>query len=55
MEFLNACLLDRGADFQRVCGQCIIGHTENRIIRGVWLGSSAANTPSFAFALQVGR
>ena len=35
----------------RVCGQCIIGHTEKR----VWLGSSAANTPSFAFALQVGR
>ena len=40
---------------QRVCGQCIIGHTEKRIICGVWLGSSAANTPSFASALQVGR
>ena len=38
-----------------VCGQRIIGHTEKRIIRGVWLGSSAANTPSLAFALQVGE
>ena len=33
----------------------IIGHTEKRIIRGVWLGFSAANIPSLAFALQVGR
>ena len=32
-----------------------MGYTEKRIIRGVWLGSSAANTPSLAFALQVGR
>ena len=32
-----------------------IGHTEKRIIRGVWLGSSAANTSSLAFALHMGR
>ena len=25
-----------------------MGYTEKRIIRGVWLGSSAANTPSLA-------
>ena len=33
----------------------MIGHTEKGIIPGVWLGSSAANAPSFAFASQVGR
>ena len=38
-----------------MCGQCIIGHTEKRIIRGVWLGSSAANTPSFSSVVQVGE
>ena len=32
-----------------------MGHTENRIIRGVWLGSSAANAPSFASVVQVGE
>ena len=32
-----------------------MGHTEKRIIRGVWLGSSAANTPSFASVVQVGE
>ena len=49
-ESLNACLLDRGVSRQR-----IIGHTEKRIIRGVWLGSSAGSSSSLAFALQVGR
>ena len=32
-----------------------MGHTEKRIIRGVWLGSSAANTPSLASVVQVGE
>ena len=40
---------------QRVCGQCIIGHTEKGIIPGVWLGSSAANSSSFASVVQVGE
>ena len=30
-------------------------HTEKRIIRGVWLGSSAGSSSAFAYALQVGR
>ena len=50
-----ACLTGELITNQRVCGQCIIGHTEKRIIRGVWLGSSAANTPSFASVVQVGE
>ena len=32
-----------------------MGHTEKRTIRGVWLGSSAANTPSLASVVQVGE
>ena len=38
-----------------VSGQRIIGQPEKRIIRGGWLGSSAANHVSSAFALQVGE
>ena len=39
----------------QVRGQRIMGQPEKRIIRGGWLGSSAANLVSSAFALQVGK
>ena len=38
-----------------VRGQRIIGQPEKRIIHGGWLGFSAANQVSSAFALQVGE
>ena len=38
-----------------VGGQRILGQPEKRIIHGGWLGSSAANQVSSAFALQVGE